>query len=149
MTNPTGQTYVGHGQGHLTMSIGELHRLAKHGVMDKVDELVQALDTIAKTLECLEISWAGDAKNEAQQLLDRWSEVSSGIFGTKENPEKGVLARIAGGVQNAAFSYNQSEAIVQTSWNQLAGEFKTILAGGTPASGGDASGNLTPPISEV
>jgi uncharacterized protein YukE len=150
MTVPAGETYMGDGQGHLNMGIGELHMLAKHTVMDKVDELVNALDTIAKTLENLEISWAGEAKNEAQQLLDRWTEVSNAIFGTKKNPEKGVLARLAGGVQNAAFAYNQSETIVQGSWKKLHGDLNTILAGGTPQSDGNGgSGDLQPPISEV
>jgi uncharacterized protein YukE len=141
---------MGDGQGHLNMSVGELHMLAKHTVMDKVDELVNALDTIAKTLENLEISWAGDAKNEAQALLDRWTQVSDAIFGTKKNPEKGVLARLAGGVQNAAFSYNQTETIVEGSWQKLHGDLNTILAGGTPGSDSSSgSGNLQPPISEV
>lgn len=125
--------------------------LATQTVEDKVKDLVKALDTIAKTLENLKLSWAGDAKDEAQKLLDRWTEVSSAIFGTEKHPEKGVLSRIAGGVENAAYAYNQTETTVQASWQKLHGDLQTILAGGTPdndAGGRDDSG-LQPPIYEL
>lgn len=148
MTTPTGETYIGAGHGHLAMSIGELHTLAKQTIMGRVDDLVDALDTIAKSLEHLEISWFGDAKNEAQQLLDRWTAVSESLFGTKKEPEKGVLARLAGGVQNASFAYNQSETVVQEAWAKLRNDLATILAGGTPAAG-SGDGQDSPPISEV
>jgi hypothetical protein len=149
MTIPTGQTYTNGDQGQLTMGIGELHTLAKHTLMTQVDDLVSALDTIAKTLENLEISWAGDEKNEAVKLLDRFSDVSASVFGTKKDPEKGVLARIAGGLQNAAYSYNQTETVVKDSWDKLLGDLKTILQGDTPSTDGSGSGDQTPPISEV
>jgi uncharacterized protein YukE len=150
MTVPSPETYVDSGQGHLTMAVSELHMLATQTLMGKVDDLVDALDTIAKTLENLKLSWAGDAKNEAQALLDRWTQVSNAIFGTKKHPDKGVLARIAGGVENAAFAYNQTETVVQASWRKLHLDLETILAGNTP--GGDGSqgdGDLQPPIYEL
>jgi hypothetical protein len=149
MITPTGQTYTSGGQGHLTMSIGELHTLAKHTLMNQIDDLVSALDTIAKTLEDLEISWAGDEKDEAVRLLDRFSDVSASIFGTKKDPEKGVLARIAGGLQNAAYSYNQTETVVQDSWDKLRADLYTILQGSAPSADGGGGGDQTPPISEV
>ncbi|MEU8821712.1 hypothetical protein [Actinoplanes sp. NPDC048796] len=147
MTTPVGETYMGDGQGHVAMSIGELHMLAKHTVMDKVDEMLDALDAIGKALEGLQISWAGEAKNEAQQLIDRWTQVSTALFGTKENPEIGVLSRIAGGVRTAAFTYNKTETTVQESWQKLRGDLQTILDGGTPT--GEGSSKNTAPISQV
>ncbi|MEU6206547.1 hypothetical protein ABZ814_23530 [Micromonospora musae] len=154
MTRPTGETYIGGGGGHLVMGIGELHVLATHTIVAKVDDLVHALDTVGKTLESLKLSWAGDAKKEAEALLARWTEVSDAIFGTKKHPEKGVLMRIAGGVENAAYAYNQSESAVQGSWRKLHDDLQTILAGGTPAAadgtdGSRGDGDLQPPIYEL
>jgi hypothetical protein len=146
MTVPSGETYVG--PVNVDMQIGDLHTLAKKTIGDQINELVDALDVIGKTLDGLEVSWAGDAKNKAQQLLDRWTRVSDSIFGTKTKPEKGVLARLAGGVQNASFAYNQTETVVRESWAKLRVDLETILAGGSPPSGSD-DGQDAPPISEV
>ena len=149
VNRPPGSAYVD-GNGHMLMAIGEVHQLAKHTIVQKIDDLTNALEIIAKTLEGLELGWAGEAKNEAQRLLDRWSDVSGAIFGTKKDPDKGVVARLAGGLVNATFSYNQTENLVESSWAKLRDDLTMILAG-SQHSGGDGSGGdaQTPPISEV
>lgn len=146
---PDGHTYIDSGVGRVSMRVGELHMLAAHTIKDKMDALGDALDKIVKAMESLQISWSGDAEQEAQQLLDHWAQVSKSIFGTTDDPERGVLNRIVESVRTAAYTYNQSEVVVQQSWTKLHDELMTILAGGTPSSDGGPSGDLTPPIVEV
>lgn len=145
---PTGPTYAQGDNGHLTMGVGELHMLAAHTLTEKAETLIGALEAIGVALKDLEISWAGEAKDEAQRLLDQWSTVSESIFGSKQHPQNGVLSRLIGGLESAAYTYNHTETIVQTSWNKLYSELNTIVSGGQP-SGGGGDGQQSPPISEV
>ncbi|MEV4346915.1 hypothetical protein AB0J83_20860 [Actinoplanes sp. NPDC049596] len=147
MSLPDGGTYVQGSKGHLDMSIGELHMLSTHTLTAMTEELVGALSKINDALNDLQISWAGEAKAEADKLLDRYDVVSTAIFGTAKEPEKGVLNRLVAGLGHAASSYNSHEKVIEAGWTDLRDKFRVLLGGGTLDGGG--GGGDSPPITEV
>lgn len=149
MTAPDGKVYTTDGSGLLHMQVGELHMLAKHTMTQAVEELGDAMDAIATAMDSLELNWAGEAKNEAVRLIERWQMSAESLFGTKKEPTKGVLIRAVNGVQNAAFAYNESEALVTKSWEDFRQVLETLLAGREPSAGDGGQDPEPKPITEV
>lgn len=151
MTIPTGESYIsGDDGGHLMMHISELNTLAGTTVPDKAQDLADAINAIADALNGLELSWAGDAKDEAKKLIDRWQTASDQVFGTSDGKKRGVLNALAGGLEVAASVYNQSEMSIAGSWDELQLTLTGVLQG-VPSDSTDSGGSSdqSPPISEV
>lgn len=144
---PTGTTYSS-GDADLQMDLTGVWAIGKNTIPGYVDELVDALDRITNALESIELNWAGSSQREAQDINDRWQACARSLFGTKQQPEVGVLNRIAGGLQGAALNMSVAESQIVDLWQKYIDLLNKMLAGQDP---GDTAGGgeHTPPISEV
>ncbi len=94
-------------------------------VTDAVTGIGDALSAIQDALNALMLpwtgdpSWSGDSANLAQQMNDRWDAVATKLYGTKDDPDKGVLNRVAGGLSAAALNYSTMERAVDTMFTQF------------------------------
>ncbi|WP_030880910.1 WXG100 family type VII secretion target [Streptomyces varsoviensis] len=61
-------------------------------------DVVKSLNTIHGALDGLKVSWQGKAASDADEVNEEWLRVMTELFGTKEDPHKGVLPALADGV---------------------------------------------------
>lgn len=145
---PSGSTYSqGNPQAGITMDLSALWQVGKTTIPGYVTALTDALEKISKALGDIELNWAGDSQKEANDFNTRWQNCANALFGTKKDPERGVLNRLAAGVQGAVLNYDNTEGEVVAMWKQYTDMLTLLANGSTPESGRDGSG--TPPISEV
>lgn len=98
-------------------------RLVEHS-----KSVAESLGTIQKQLEGLRLAWQGKAASAADDVNKEWLRVMTELFGTEEDPHKGVLSTLADGVGMAAFNFAATE-------NAIAGAFAKFRAGLTDTSG--------------
>lgn len=86
------------------------------GLKSKADKLTEHakniaghLEDINKMLGSLELGWAGQSSQEAQEVTSEWTRVLGELFGTDDEPEKGVLNALAVSVHNTAANFAQAE----------------------------------------
>jgi hypothetical protein len=137
MTAPTGDVYAQNDGGSLTMSIAEMRTLGKVTVPAQIRQLTGSLDRILTALDALELSWVGEAKEEAQRFSDRWTVCATNLFGTPQHPAEGVLTRVANGILLAAANYDRSEQLVADAWHEYYNLLQSLRNGETPQGGGD------------
>ncbi|MEV6537137.1 hypothetical protein AB0M86_47660 [Streptomyces sp. NPDC051639] len=92
---------------------------AYSAVLDAISAISDDLNAITDQLNQLLVSWTGDssgAAKEAQDFNDRWTDTWTRLYGTKDNPEKGVLNRLVSGLETAAVTYSRGERGVSDSW---------------------------------
>ncbi|MFJ3639690.1 WXG100 family type VII secretion target [Streptomyces sp. NPDC090108] len=90
-------------------------------VLHAVGDIGDDLNAITDQLNQLLVSWTGDsssAAKEAQDFNDRWTDVWTRLYGTKDNPEKGVLNRLVAGIETAAVTYSRGERGVSDAWSR-------------------------------
>ncbi|MFJ6199224.1 hypothetical protein [Micromonospora sp. NPDC092111] len=149
---PTGPTYsAASPEADIMMDMTGLWAIGRNTIPGHVSELVDALDKISNALDSIRLNWAGASQKEAQDINDRWQACARSLFGTKQQPELGVLNRIAGGVQGAALNMSVAESHIVELWQKYVELLNQLLAGqDTGDSGGGGGGAApTPPITEV
>ncbi|MFE7114985.1 WXG100 family type VII secretion target [Streptomyces sp. NPDC057654] len=100
-------------------------------------DVVTSLNKIHTTLDGLKVSWQGKAASDADEVNEEWMRVMKELFGTKEDPHKGVLPALADGVGMAAFNFSTAE-------DGVAEAFTKFREGLTSKSGDDKPKD-TPP----
>jgi hypothetical protein len=99
--------------------------------------IVNTLQSIAAVMSGLQLSWAGQSANDAQQLFDNWSLAVRELFGngdpTASPDQQGALNILCGNITAAVTTYGQTEAALAKNFS----DFATALASSTPASGGN------------
>jgi uncharacterized protein YukE len=103
--------------------------IAKHS-----KDVADSLDRINSTLTALTLNWSSNSQKEADDLNHRWSEAMQKLFGSKGDPDAGVLNAIADGIGFTAGNYGKAETGVK----KLFDDFVSKL------SGGDADKNAVP-----
>ncbi|MEV6536786.1 hypothetical protein AB0M86_45770 [Streptomyces sp. NPDC051639] len=101
---------------------------AYSAVVDAIISISDDLNAITDQLNQLLVSWTGDssgAAKEAQDFNDKWTDTWTRLYGTKDNPEKGVLNRLVSGLETAAVTYSRGERGVSNSWSR----WQAALAG--------------------
>jgi uncharacterized protein YukE len=90
--------------------------VAPNDLKTKKDQLVTLAQQIADclgrvndTLSALQLEWRGQSAKEQQEVSAEWVRVFGELFGTKKNPEDGVLNALADHVANAAKNYAEVE----------------------------------------
>jgi hypothetical protein len=146
---PTAGTYsTAAPEADLNMNMTGLWAVGTHQLPDCVEQLADALENIATALDSVELNWAGESQKEAQDINDRWRACAVALFGSKKQPEHGVLNRIAGGVKVAALNYSLTETKIVEMWRDYTKRLKGLLNNeGPPDTGG--GGKQSEPISEV
>jgi len=146
---PTAATYsAANPEADLNMDLHWMWMIGKSQITDYVDDLVQALDKISAALQSIELNWVGDSQQQAADINHRWESCATSLFGTKKNPELGVLNRLGAGIQGAAINYDETEKQLVAMWQQYLDLLNQLLAGSQPGSSGDG-GQQSPPIVEV
>lgn len=111
---------------------------AATNVKKHAQEVADALGRVIVALEALTAGgWQGATQREAEDFNARWTTVTQDLFGTKENPETGVLNAIAGGIGTAGANYNKAELGLNDLWKKFAG-------GLAPDGGGDGKDDPPP-----
>ncbi|KOG85063.1 WXG100 family type VII secretion target [Streptomyces varsoviensis] len=101
-------------------------------------DVVKSLNTIHGALDGLKVSWQGKAASDADEVNEEWLRVMTELFGTKEDPHKGVLPALADGVGMAAYNFSTAE-------DGLADAFTKFREGLAEKTGGDDKPKDTPP----
>ncbi|GAA3514245.1 WXG100 family type VII secretion target [Actinocatenispora rupis] len=155
MTVPNGGA-----SGPMTMTIPEVYHAGVTTIPGYVTQLVDALERIAQALEGLQGTWVGGSQKLADDFTTRWNDCATGLFGTKANPDAGVLVRIADGLAYAALNYGDTELTVQQSFVSFSQELRRALdfpdpnppapvaSGGYGTDGAPQSPAPLPPITE-
>jgi hypothetical protein len=150
----SGATYSASGGAEvaLAMDIQSLFAIGQNNIPALVEMLVEALGTINDALNALNIAWAGDAKNAAQDINDRWQACATAMFGSQKTPELGVLNRIGSGILSAASNYDLAEtSLIQlyTLYNQMLTDLQQGTTPPPPPPPPPGSPSTVPPIIEV
>jgi uncharacterized protein YukE len=67
-------------------------------VQGLVTDIVNQLETINTQLNKLQLSWVGQSASLANSFNQQWQTATTSLFGTQQDPDEGVLNRLAGGV---------------------------------------------------
>lgn len=78
-------------------------------LVDLGQTVSDSLLTINKVLSELRVAWQGEAASDADELNKEWLRVMTNLFGTVENPEKGVLPTLTDGVGMASANFSTAE----------------------------------------
>ncbi|MBD0736462.1 WXG100 family type VII secretion target [Streptomyces sp. CBMA29] len=88
--------------------------------------VLSSLTTIRGQLEGLHVAWQGQAASDADEVNRKWVSVMTELFGTEDDPHKGVLSALADGVGGAAYNYTTAEDGIADAFKQ----FRTALTSG-------------------
>lgn len=108
---------------------GDMTRLAQ--------DVSDSLKVINTQLGQLKIAWQGKSSTDADEVSQDWMRVITELFGTEEDPSKGVLPALADGVHMSWSNYSATEDGIRKI-------FADFLDGLTSQSGDD-SNNQDPP----
>ncbi|MET8678635.1 hypothetical protein ABZW18_13910 [Streptomyces sp. NPDC004647] len=104
-------------------------------------DVSESLGNINTTLSGLRIVWQGKAASDADEVAQEWLRVITELFGTKEDPSKGVLPTLADGVGMASGNFSKAEDGVA----KLFTDFRNALTSG----GGESDPPKDTPPEEV
>ncbi|MEK8146535.1 hypothetical protein NKH18_50550 [Streptomyces sp. M10(2022)] len=71
--------------------------------------VLESLETINTGLSGLRVAWQGKAADDADTVNREWMRVMTQLFGTEEEPDKGVLSALTGGLGMASGNYSKTE----------------------------------------
>jgi uncharacterized protein YukE len=92
-----------------------LMKTSADAVNTAAEGIIDNLTTINNTLNALRLSWTGDGDGAAALANDfnqRWTDVMTDLFGTKNVDGSGILNILMNGVENAAVNYSHTERSV-------------------------------------
>jgi uncharacterized protein YukE len=116
-----------------------------------LNQIVDQLNTIMTTMENLQLSWVGQSSSLANQFTQQWNQAAKSLFGTQNNPEEGVLNRVAEGLQEASSNYCLVEQWAQSSFGQLVSGLSSSNSSSSdnPQSVVNSPGNFVTAITET
>jgi hypothetical protein len=82
---------------------------AADGIQDSAESIVNALNTINKTLNELQLSWDGKSATEAKDFARQWQDAMTGMFGTKKGAKKGVMVQVLIALKTAVGNFSSGE----------------------------------------
>ncbi|MDH6565084.1 hypothetical protein M2160_000105 [Streptomyces sp. SAI-117] len=71
--------------------------------------VAEHISTINTTLYGLRVAWQGQAASDAEEVQNEWTRVMTELFGTEEDPSRGVLPALADGVGMAWGNFSVAE----------------------------------------
>ncbi|MFI9809520.1 WXG100 family type VII secretion target [Streptomyces sp. NPDC052301] len=108
-------------------------------LVDLAQDVEDSLGRIHKILDALQIAWQGRSATDAEEVNRDWVRVATELFGTKEDPKKGVLPTLISGLGSVATNFTTAEDAIAKAFS----DFRNNLA---PGSGGSETDD-TPPKS--
>ena len=101
---------------------------------DLSQNVADSLGVINTQLAGLRVAWEGKAASDAEVVNKQWMAVMTDLFGTEEDPSKGVLSALAGGLDRASANFSKAE-------RGVASIFKEFHDGLQPEGGGEGGGS--------
>lgn len=108
-----------------------------HEIKHHNQTVADSLANIVHVLSDLHLGWAGKTSQEAKDFGDKWQAVAEELFGTKDDPEKGVLNTIAGRVLAVADLFSKTEHALADFFNKFS---QDLMAGNSSTSSADGAG---------
>jgi uncharacterized protein YukE len=87
---------------------------------------------ITNTLSDLQLGWAGQSAQEANDIANRWDAVMNELFGTEDDPSTGVLNAIVDGLMTARDGFSKTEDALAKLFSQFRDQLTAGGAGSTP-----------------
>jgi uncharacterized protein YukE len=126
----------------VTMTVNPgLLQMSGDMIQDAAEDIVTALNTIDNTLSNLQLGWAGQTAQEAEDFGDQWMAAMTGLFGNANNPKSGVMDQVIVALLTAAGNFSNAEDAVISMFGQLA---MGIVNGSSGSSGSDTDPILAP-----
>ncbi|MDH6513825.1 hypothetical protein M2163_009202 [Streptomyces sp. SAI-135] len=104
--------------------------VTSRALVELSSSVADRISTIYTTLNGLRVAWQGQAASDAEEVQNEWTRVMTELFGTEEDPSRGVLPALADGVGMAWGNFSVAEQGV----TKIFTEFLTNL---TATGGGD------------
>jgi uncharacterized protein YukE len=124
----------------LTVDMESLNTAA-NAIYQYCTNINNALGYINNILSGLALAWTGPSSDEAQTAANDWNSMMTTLFGTKADPDAGILNILAGGLLQAVQNYSTNEQAIGMMfsyyWDQVNGD----PSGNVTT---DSSGNLVP-----
>jgi uncharacterized protein YukE len=97
-------------------------------VHDAISGINDDMTAITNKLNELRLSWVGKSSDEADKFNKDWNDIWKRLYGTKDDPDQGILNRFASGLTTAAVTYSRGERAVSDSFAR----FQAALEGLDP-----------------
>lgn len=105
---------------YLTIAAGSQDiKTASQQVATLVQGIINDLQDIMDTLSHLSLSWVGKSQQEADKFNQEWQAAIATLFGTKKNPQQGVLTKVVMALSTAAANYATVEFSAEDSCAQF------------------------------
>jgi uncharacterized protein YukE len=111
-----------------SISVDPVDLGAKAGQIDtSTQQIADALSDIMDSLDALKLSWTGDSSKVADSFNSRWSDAMTELYGTKDDPGKGILNVLVGGLKAAVQNYSKGENQVVDMFGDFTKKLKGYL----------------------
>jgi WXG100 family type VII secretion target len=107
-------------------------------------DVANQIGTINETMTNLALSWTGGASDLASEVNTQWQAAVTALCGTQQDPEQGILPRIADGLTEAAQNYTNADEWVSSSFSNFTNQLTSSSGSGGPQSvlnSGSATGS--------
>lgn len=116
-------------------------KTASDAVRESVTNVMRYIREIESSLAYLRLSWTGhNSADKMQQFAAEWADLMTRLFGTEDDPGRGILIMLADGVAGAAANYAQNESNIKIMFNQFEQELGTGEESDANATGGGEPG---------
>ena len=105
--------------------------------------IADSINGIVDTWNELKIGWVGRTKEEAEAFNDEWTAAISTLYGSKKDPEAGILTQIGQLVGSAAINYGHIETVVTKMFRDFNNSLIGPVWGTQPVTGGSNGRNVT------
>lgn len=102
------------------------------------NSVADSINNIVKVWNDLKGNWLGATADEAQAFDDTWSKSITALFGSKDQPDAGILSKIAVLLGIAASNYDNTETAMRDMFAKFLGQIEAV-----PSSAPDPSRNNT------
>jgi uncharacterized protein YukE len=110
------------------------------------EDVANQIGNINEAISDLQLSWTGGAADIAAQVNTEWQNAVTALFGTQQDPDKGILPSVADGLTDAAQNYISADIWVSTAFENLGNNLLSAQSGSSAGSGPQSvlnSGNQT------
>lgn len=117
----------------LSVEPDKLKTIADNLTADAKDVSASVLN-IANTLSDLQLGWNGQSAQEADDFSKQWEAVMTELFGTDNDPSKGVLNAIVDGLLTARGGFSKTEQALVQMFSKFKEQLQAGGSGDTPTS---------------
>jgi hypothetical protein len=110
----------------------DMFQSATKGIPNLGGQIADSINRIVGTWNDLKLGWIGNTAEEAKDFNDRWAAAISELFGTKAEPDSGLLSQIANGIAMASLNYGGAEDVVTNMFTKMAASLADNGSSDTP-----------------